>query len=74
MSWSDPCGNCGDHRADCSCGDWNGYKRNKMEKEGWQHFLKGGVITSEFNEDVVYSLRTEKLTKDEIALRYNIKL
>ena len=71
MSWSDPCGNCGDHRADCSCGDWKGYK---MEKEGWQHFLKEGVITSEFNEDVIYSLRTEKLTKDEIALKYNIKL
>lgn len=19
MSWTDPCGNCGEHRADCSC-------------------------------------------------------
>jgi hypothetical protein len=24
MSWSDPCGNCGNHRADCDCTD--GYK------------------------------------------------
>lgn len=27
MSWSDPCSNCGAHRADCDCGDWNGYKQ-----------------------------------------------
>lgn len=26
MSWSDPCSNCGQPRADCDCGDWNGYK------------------------------------------------
>lgn len=24
MSWSDPCGNCGQHRADSNCGNWNG--------------------------------------------------
>lgn len=23
MSWSDPCSNCGEHRADCNCGNWN---------------------------------------------------
>ena len=26
MSWTDPCGNCGEHRADCDCGNWNNYK------------------------------------------------
>lgn len=30
MSWTDPCSNCGNHRADCECGDWNGYKRKKI--------------------------------------------
>lgn len=26
MSWTDTCSNCDEHRADCQCGDWNGYK------------------------------------------------
>lgn len=33
MSWTDPCSNCGEHRADCECGDWNGYEARKKEKE-----------------------------------------
>lgn len=33
MSWSDPCSNCGEHRADCQCGDWNGYKKAEEEKK-----------------------------------------
>lgn len=45
-----------------------------LNKEGWQHFLKGNIITSEFSEDVIYSIRTEKLTREEIMERYNIKL
>lgn len=44
-----------------------------LDKEGWQHFLKGNIITSEFSEDVIYSIRTEKLTREEIMERYNIK-
>ena len=28
MSWSDPCSNCGQSRADCDCGDWCGYDKN----------------------------------------------
>lgn len=23
MSWSDPCGNCGQHRADCECDNYS---------------------------------------------------
>ena len=48
--------------------------KDPLEGEGWQHFLKGDIITSEFSEDVIYSIRTEKLTRDEIQERYNIKL
>jgi len=33
MSWSDRCSNCGEHRADCDCGDWNGYKKNRRIKQ-----------------------------------------
>lgn len=33
MSWSDPCSECGEHRADCNCGDWCGYKRRRKEEE-----------------------------------------
>lgn len=33
MSWTDPCLNCGDSRATCECGDWNGYKKRKKEEE-----------------------------------------
>jgi hypothetical protein len=32
MSWTDPCSECGEHRADCKCGDWNGYERKRREK------------------------------------------
>lgn len=32
MSWTDPCSNCGAHRADCDCGNWNNYKNiNSMQ-------------------------------------------
>ncbi len=31
MSWSDPCSNCGQHRADCDCGNWNGNNGKKNE-------------------------------------------
>ena len=47
--------------------------KDLLEGEGWQHFLKGDIITSEFSEDVIYSIRTEKLTREEIQERYNIK-
>lgn len=33
MSWTDPCGNCSQYRADCDCGDWNGYKKNREEEK-----------------------------------------
>lgn len=33
MSWTDPCSNCGEHRADCTCGDWNGYKKKAEEEK-----------------------------------------
>ncbi len=48
--------------------------KQMIESDGWQHFTKDDIITSEFNEDVIYSLRTEKLTKEEMIKRYNIKL
>lgn len=44
-----------------------------LDKEGWQHFLKGNIITSEFSEDVIYSIRNERLTREELMKRYNIK-
>ncbi len=44
----------------------------RANRDGWQHFLKGDIITSEFSEDVIYSLKTEKLTREEIQKRYGI--
>lgn len=48
MSWSDTCSNCGQHRADCDCGDWNGYKAKRAikekireEAEAWYHTSEG---------------------------------
>lgn len=44
MSWADNCGNCGDHRADCECGNWSivktdvktvEVKREEQKKETW---------------------------------------
>lgn len=32
MSYTDPCSNCGQSRVDCDCGDWNAYKRIRLEK------------------------------------------
>lgn len=48
--------------------------KQMIESDGWQHFKEGNIITSYFDEDVTYSLRTEKLTKEEMIKRYNIKL
>lgn len=31
MSWSDPCGNCGQHRADCECTNYSSVKENTCE-------------------------------------------
>ena len=38
MSWSDPCSNCGEHRADCECEDYNGMKQSFYKKyvEEWE--------------------------------------
>lgn len=44
--------------------------KQMITSDGWQHFLKGGIITSDFDEDVEYSIRTEKLTPDKIIERY----
>ncbi len=44
--------------------------KQMIQSDGWQHFLEGNIITSDFNEDVVYSIKTEKLTPDEIIERY----
>ena len=33
MSWTDPCLNCGDSRATCECGDWNGYNKMKQKEK-----------------------------------------
>lgn len=30
MSWSDRCSSCGENRADCKCGNWNGYNNEAM--------------------------------------------
>jgi hypothetical protein len=42
MSWTDPCSNCSSHRADCDCGDWNGYEKKKLAKrrEGGYYSVK----------------------------------
>lgn len=45
----------------------------RLNRDNWQHFLKGDIITSEFSEDVVYSIRTEKSTREQIMKRYGIK-
>lgn len=34
MSWTDPCSNCGEDRADCNCGNWNGYNDPQNKKRG----------------------------------------
>lgn len=40
MSWSDPCRNCGEPRADCDCGDWNGYKKDAIKRKAKEEILK----------------------------------
>lgn len=44
--------------------------KQMISSDGWQHFLKGDIITSDFDEDVEYSIRTENLTPDKIIERY----
>lgn len=46
----------------------------KIERDNWIHYLEGNIPTKTFSQDVVYSIRTEKLTKEEIMDKYKIKL
>lgn len=51
MSWSDPCSNCGQHRADCDCGDWNGY--NQMRKTNHSETLTPAQEILQLQEDCI---------------------
>lgn len=57
MSWSDPCSDCGRHRADCECGDWNNTNKEEIIKKqpmkkvcGYQKIFKKThrIVTDEF--------------------------
>lgn len=43
MSWADPCSNCGKHRADCDCGNWNNQNEietmNKLDTANFGYLL-----------------------------------
>jgi hypothetical protein len=52
MSWSDPCSECGKHRADCDCGDWCGYDRKRKEEDMEKK--------SKFTEEDYVSLKAQK--------------
>ncbi len=57
----------------------NTLKREKGVKQmividGWQHFLEGDIVTSDFTEDVIYSTRTERLTREDIIKKYSYML
>ena len=39
----------------------------------WYHILDNNTVTLEFSQDVGYSFKIEKLTKEEIIEKYNIK-
>lgn len=41
-----------------------------VDYEDCIHFLEGHIPTKEFSKDVVYSIKVEKLTKEEILERY----
>ena len=58
MSWTDPCGNCGSHRADCSCGDWNGYNKKKTIKE-----LEDLLVFNSEDEKIELQKELNKLKK-----------
>lgn len=57
MSWTDTCTECNEHRADCDCGDWCGYKRKfwlrKVEEEK-QHYPS--LKNRELNEKALIEL------------------
>lgn len=52
MSWTDPCRNCGEHRADCDCGNWNNYKNINKMKTGIE------LIAQERQEQITKHKRT----------------
>lgn len=57
MSWTDVCSNCGRHRADCDCGNWNNYKNNKKVFK-----IEVGNIPDEEVEDYIKKV-AEKFKK-----------
>ena len=61
MSWSDPCSECGNHRADCTC------KTNKME-ESPEYITKDKLFTSSLAipEGKPFPYFPEKIPQDEI--------
>lgn len=58
MSWLDPCSNCGQHRANCDCGNWGSEKECKICKtkenvKSWKEFYYGyrnGIYVGVYSE------------------------
>lgn len=44
---------------------------DKLKADGSQHFIDENTTTTEFSEDVIFSIRTEELTREEIIKKYS---
>lgn len=74
MSWADTCGNCGDHRADCECGNWSIVrtikpetveKREEQKKETWiKNVMRIEGFTREIAEATYNKIFNDKKGED----------
>lgn len=55
MSWSDPCGSCGEHRADCDCKSYNG--TIVIKENNWIECDECGLIQ---NKDICVPCNCKK--------------
>lgn len=65
MSWTDKCSNCGEDRADCNCGDWNGYKKKEESKKITCELWDGDILVL---PSMTLEQLKEKYDKGEISI------
>lgn len=67
MSWEDTCSNCGEHRADCDCGDWNGYERKRKNRK--YYFITYSANSNSIHDNYVADIKWNAVI-DESPMSY----
>jgi len=66
MSWTDPCGNCGENRADCSCPD--GYSTVSTKEEDKKVTWGTSLGSTEIIPSMSFKELQERYKKGDITI------